>query len=98
MLNESIIAFVLIGICVVIHSLGMVLLGIPLVARRRAAAVAGRREGLAPPDSQEQRGGGRAHPGGREAEPLLGHRREELVLVRALLSGRAARRARRLLL
>ncbi len=36
MLNESIFAFLLSGICVVIHSAGMVLLGIPLVSRREA--------------------------------------------------------------
>ncbi|MCM3870826.1 MAG: potassium channel family protein [Pyrinomonadaceae bacterium] len=36
MLNESIIAFLLIGICVVIHTAGMVLLGIPLVSQRPA--------------------------------------------------------------
>jgi hypothetical protein len=35
-LTESIVAFLLIGICLAIHCAGMVLLGIPLVNRRRA--------------------------------------------------------------
>ncbi len=36
MLTESLVAFLLIGICLTIHCAGMVLLGIPLVNRRQA--------------------------------------------------------------
>jgi hypothetical protein len=36
MLTESIIAFLLIGICLIIHCTGLVLLGIPLINRRQA--------------------------------------------------------------
>ena len=36
MLTDSIIAFVLIGTCLVLHTIGLVLLGIPLINRRQA--------------------------------------------------------------
>ena len=35
MLNESIIAFILVGICLVIHSAGIIVLGVALVHRRQ---------------------------------------------------------------